>query len=62
MADYKKMYADLVYETSKAIDILQDVLHKCEDMYIEVPESELTVVDSSVFKENKGEKSTVVNE
>ena len=42
MADYKKMYHEMVRETEKAINILIAAQRRCEEMYISAPEPEIT--------------------
>ena len=44
MADYKKMYHEMVRETEKAINILIDAQRRCEEMYISAPEPEITLL------------------
>lgn len=44
MADYREMYFHLMRETNKAIEILIQAHRDCEDMYINAPETKLTVL------------------
>ena len=44
MADYKKMYHEMVRETEKAINILIAAQRRCEEMYISAPEPEITLL------------------
>lgn len=44
MPDYQKMYFTLVRESSKAIDLLQEALREAEEIYINAPETPLTVL------------------
>lgn len=45
MVDYKEMYAKIVRETEKAINILINVQRECEEMYIEAEEPEIKLLD-----------------
>ena len=45
MPDYKKMYLTLAQETEKAINILIDAQRKCEQMYIDSPETEIKLLN-----------------
>ncbi len=44
MADYKEMYVHLMRETERAIQILIQAQRDCEEMYINAPETKLTVL------------------
>lgn len=44
MPDYKKMYLEMMCETEKAINILITAQHRCEEIYISAPETEITVL------------------
>lgn len=48
MADYKEMYLHLPRETEKAVRILIQAQQDCEEMYINSPEPELTVLEPPV--------------
>lgn len=45
MADYKEMYIHMAQEVEKAARILQQAQLDCEEMYINSPEPELTVLE-----------------
>jgi len=45
MPNYKEMYIHLARETEKAVRILQQAQLDCEEIYINSPEPELTVLD-----------------
>ena len=45
MPDYKEMYLHLARETEKAVRIIQQAQLDCEEMYINSPEPELTVLN-----------------
>ena len=47
MPDYKEMYLHLMRETEKAIRILIRAQQGCEEMYLNAPEPELTVLEFS---------------
>lgn len=44
MADYKKMYHEMVRETEKAINILIAAQRRCEEMYISSSDPEITLL------------------
>lgn len=44
MPDWKEMYLTLFRETEKAINILIDAQHRCEEMYIDAPEPEIKLL------------------
>ena len=44
MPDYKKMYLEMARETEKAIRILINVQQKCEEMYINAPETPISLL------------------
>ncbi len=44
MADYKRMYLEMMQETEKAIGILIAAQRRCEELYISAPETEITVL------------------
>ncbi len=44
MPDYKEMYHILFRAAEKAVDLLIDAQRKCEDLYINAPETELKFV------------------
>ena len=50
MPDYKEMYLHLMRETEKAMRILIKAQQDCEELYLSVPEPELTVLDFSPDK------------
>lgn len=41
MPDYKEMYLELARSVEKAIHILIDAQHRCEDMYFESEDPDL---------------------
>lgn len=45
MPDYKKIYLTMAQETEKAINILIDAQRKCEQMYIDSPETEIKLLN-----------------
>ena len=45
MADYKEMYTHMAREVEKAVRILQQAQLDCEELYINSPEPELTVLN-----------------
>ena len=51
MPDYQKMYYTLLQESAKAIDILQNALHTAEDMYINAPQTPLSMLDPETKEE-----------
>lgn len=56
MPDWKEMYLALFRETEKAINILVDAQQHCEEMYINSPEPEISLLpkkDSSTQGEDK---------
>ena len=44
MPDYKKMYLTMAQETENAINILIDAQRKCEQIYIDSPETEIQLL------------------
>ena len=44
MPDYKEMYLHLFRETERALNILIDAQRQCEEMYINAPEPEITLL------------------
>ena len=44
MPDYKKMYIEMMRETENAINILIAAQRRCEELYINAPETEITVL------------------
>ncbi len=48
MPDYKEMYIHLAQETEKAVRILIKAQQDCEEMYINSPEPELTILEPPV--------------
>lgn len=46
MPDYKELYLEMVRRTEKAINILIDTQRKCEELYINSPDPEITVLPS----------------
>ena len=52
MADYKKMYHEMVRETEKAINILIAAQRRCEEMYISAPDPEVTLLPRAAKEEN----------
>lgn len=45
MADYKEMYLHMAREVEKAARILRQAQLDCEELYINFPEPELTVLE-----------------
>ena len=45
MPDYREMYIHLFQETEKAVRILIKAQQDCEELYINSPEPELTVLE-----------------
>ena len=45
MPDYKKMYFKMVRETERAINILIEMQRECEELYIDVPEPNIKLLD-----------------
>ena len=45
MPDYREMYIHLLQETEKAVRILIKAQQACEELYINAPEPELTVLE-----------------
>ena len=44
MPNYKELYFEMVRGTEKAINILIDTQRKCEELYINSPDPEITVL------------------
>lgn len=44
MADYKEMYLHLMRDTEKAIQILVQAQRDCEELYLNAPEPNLTIL------------------
>lgn len=44
MPDYKEMYLHMVRESERAIDLIIAAQRKCEEMYINAPEAEITLL------------------
>lgn len=60
MPDWKEMYLTLFRETEKAINILIDAQHRCEEMYIDAPEPEIKFLspeDDSGSREQKNSQA-----
>ena len=53
MPDYKKMYLEMARQTEKAIQILIDAQQKCEEIYINSPEVNISLLK----KEDSAEKT-----
>ncbi len=47
LVDYKEMYLEMVRETERAINILVQVQRRCEEMYINSSEPEITLLKPS---------------
>lgn len=47
MPDYKEMYLTLFRATEKARRILEDAQLECEELYLSVPETKITLLESS---------------
>lgn len=46
MPDYKEMYLTLFRATEQAIDLLISAQQTCEDMYVNAPEDNLSLLPS----------------
>lgn len=60
MPNWKEMYLTLFRETEKAINILIDAQHRCEEMYIDAPEPEIKLLspeDGPGFQDQKNSQA-----
>jgi len=53
MPDYKKMYLHMVRESERAINIIIEAQRECEDMYINSPEPEITLLPLDTKEEDE---------
>lgn len=53
MPDYKEMYLEMVRGTEKAINILIDTQRRCEEMYIDAQEPEVTILPERDCREGR---------
>lgn len=53
MPDYKEMYLHMARETEKAVRILIEAQRQCEEMYINAPEADITLLPIERDDENE---------
>lgn len=44
MSDYKEMYLHMARETEKAVRLLVEAQRQCEELYINAPEADITLL------------------
>ena len=53
MPDYQEMYLEMARETERAINILIDAQHKCEEIYIKTSDTKIKPLIKNHLKESE---------